>query len=565
MENQIKKRLPIGISDFETIITNDYYFVDKSLFIKEIIDNKAMVTLLPRPRRFGKTLNLSMTKYFFESHPDIENKKHLFDNLYITKHEDIMKLQGKYPVIFLTFKDIKVLTWENCFYGIKSQISLEYSRHKYLLESNILNKKEKNKFQNIINEKEDINLFSASLFELSKYLNRYHKQKVVILIDEYDTPIHAGYIYKYYDQIIAFMRTFLSGGLKDNINLDFSIITGILRVAKESIFSGLNNLEVMTILDDSYSDKFGFTQYETEELLNTYTEKDKVNIIREAQDWYNGYKFSEHQIYNPWSILNFAKRKKIAPYWVNTSSNDIIKQLVRSGNRYFRNNLQELIEGKLIDKHVNDNIVFQDIDKKLDTLWSFLLFSGYLTYSDKRIVGDSIFCKLRIPNREIAYVFEDIIMGWLEEGLDLGSYQLMLQNLVDGNIDEFKSFFINSIIESASFFDTSGKTPENFYHALVLGMLISLNQTHLVKSNRESGYGRYDIMIIPKDKNKIGVIIEFKVFDKTKEKTIDDTVQRALQQIEDKKYETELQSLGIKNIIKLAIVFKGKEVLIKAG
>ena len=359
------------------------------------------------------------------------------------------------------------------------------------------------------------------------------------------------------------MRTFLSSGLKDNINLDLSIITGILRVAKESIFSGLNNLEVMTILDDSYSDKFGFTQYETEELLNTYVEKDKVNIIREAQDWYNGYKFSEHQIYNPWSILNFAKRKKIAPYWVNTSSNDIIKKIMKTGNKFFKKNMQELIEGKSIDKHVNDNIVFADIDKKLDTLWSFLHLSGYLTYYDKRIVGDSIFCKLRIPNREISYVFKDIIMGWIEQGVHLDDYEQMLKALVEGDIEEFKLYFENMTKRSLSYFDPVGDEPELFYHALVLGMLVSLNSTHMIKSNRESGFGRYDVMIIPRDKSKLGIIIEFKQLHDKIDKTLEIAASNALQQIDKKQYELEMRDMGITNIIKLAIAFKGKEALIK--
>ena len=559
----LMKRLPIGISDFETIITENYYFVDKSLFIKEIIDNKAMVTLLPRPRRFGKTLNLSMVKYFFEKHPDIESKKNLFDNLNINKHKDIMKLQGKSPVIFLTFKDVKELTWKSCFYGIRTQISAEYKRHKYILNSDVLDLEEKNKFKNIISEKEDVDLFAGSLLQLSKHLYDYHKQKIVLLIDEYDTPIQAGYIYKYYDKVVAFMRTFLSGALKDNINLDFSVITGILRVAKESIFSGLNNLEVMTLLDKNYSDKFGFTQLEIEDLLKTYAKEDFTKIIKEAQDWYNGYNFGENQIYNPWSILNFAKRKSLAPYWVNTSSNDVIKQLVRSGNQYFRKNLQDLIEGKSIDKHVNDNIVFQDINKKLDTLWSFLLFSGYLTYSNKRIVGEHVFCDIRIPNKEIKYVFKDIIMGWLEEGLNLGDYQLMLQNLVNGNIEEFRLYFTDIVVKSVSYFDKDRNDPEMFYHALVLGMLVSLSQTHMIKSNRESGFGRYDVMVIPRDKNKIGIIIEFKKMTKTVDNNLEHAIENALKQIEDRQYETEMRDLGIENIIKLAIAFEGKEVLVK--
>ena len=562
MENIVKQRLPIGLSDFEEIITQNYYFVDKSLFIKEIIDNKAKVTLLPRPRRFGKTLNLSMVNYFFEKHPDLESKKHLFNNLNISKHKNVMYLQGKSPVIFLTFKDIKVLTWENCYEHLKMNIGDEFRRHSYLLKSNILDENQKTDFKQIITYKASISLYENSIKTLTHHLYRYYKQKVVLLIDEYDTPIHAGYIYKYYDQIISFMRTFLSSGLKDNINLDFSIITGILRVAKESIFSGLNNLEVMTFLDKNYSDKFGFTQQEAEKLLSAYSKEDGAKIIKDAQNWYNGYNFGENKIYNPWSILNFAKRKEFAPYWVNTSSNDIIKKIMKTGNKFFKKNMQELIEGKSIDKHINDNIVFADIDKKLDTLWSFLLFSGYLTYSNKRIVRNHVFCELSIPNREVAYVFEDIIMGWIEQGVHLDDYEQMLKALVEGDIEEFKLYFEQMTARSLSYFDPVGDEPELFYHALVLGMLVSLNSTHMIKSNRESGFGRYDVMIIPRDKSKLGIIIEFKQLHDRIDKTLEIAASNALQQIDKKQYELEMRDMGITNIIKLAIAFKGKDALV---
>ncbi len=562
-----RKRLPVGISDFKEIIERNFYFVDKSLLIKEILDNGPKVLLLPRPRRFGKTLNLSMIKYFFEKHPEAEDHKHLFKDLQISNHPEIMNLQGKSPIIFLTFKDIKTPDWRQCFYGLRFQISQAYERHSYLLNSNTLSEHEKDDFLSIINKKENLELFSNSLANLSRLIFKYHKQKVLLLIDEYDTPIHAGYIYDYYDQIVAFMRTFLSGGLKDNTDLHFSVITGIMRVAKESIFSGLNNLAVRTIIDKQYSDKFGFTKQETEELVNFYTKsKDNTNNISmdEVQKWYNGYNFYETEIYNPWSILNFLSNESYAPYWVNTSSNDLIKQLVRSGNKYFRSDLHKLIEDIEIEKAINDNIVFPEIKKNYDTLWSFLLFSGYLTYSEKKLVSRYTFCKLKIPNEEVKYVFEEIILKWIEEGIDIGYYQEMLQSLTKGDIQEFESIFINSIINNISFFDPKGDQPELFYHALVLGMLISLNNTHQIKSNRESGYGRYDIMIIPRDKtDQPGIIIEFKKFDKTREKTIEDTLARALKQIEEKKYETELLDMGIKRIVKLAIVFKGKDALIK--
>ena len=556
-----KKRIPIGISNFEKLITNNYYFVDKSLFIKEVFVNTSEVTLIPRPRRFGKTLNLSMLQYFFENRYDKKEKKYLFDNLNISKEKDVMEHQGKYPVIYITFKEVKKLDWSNCYSHLKEVVSQEYRRHKYLLKSNLLDLEEKNIFQEIIAEKDDIKKYENALKNLSFYRSRYYKKKVIILIDEYDTPIHAGYIYKYYEQVISFMRGFLGAGLKDNINLNFSVITGILRVAKESIFSGLNNLEVATILQKQFSDKFGFLENETQALLKEYKLEGQS---AEVESWYNGYNFGGNTIYNPWSILNFVKRKgEFSTYWINTSSNDIIRDIIETGNNYFKKNLEEFINGKTIEKHIDENIVFQNVKTNLDTLWSFLLFSGYLKYTNKKLIGDDLFCDLEIPNSEIRSCYKRIILQWIECGLDIGHYQSMLKSLTEGDIAEFRSFFTHVAVDSLSFFDISGKEPESFFHAFVLGMLVSLGETHQIKSNRESGYGRYDVMVIPRDKNKLGIIIEFKKVDKTRNETLEIAAKNALKQIEEKKYEQELLSIGIKDILKLAIIFEGKKVLIK--
>ncbi|SHJ72045.1 AAA family ATPase [Tepidibacter formicigenes] len=560
------KKVPIRVSDFKKLITENYYYVDKSLFIKEIIDDGSEVILLPRPRRFGKTLNMSMFKYFFEKND--EDNKYLFENLEVNKYKDIMDMQGKYPVIYLTFKDVKDGSFEKCYEKMKEIISKEYSRHRYLIESQFLNEEEflneedEIYFKNILYKRASQVEYETSFKNLSKFLSEYYNQKTIVLIDEYDTPIQSGYLSGYYKEIIEFMRNFLSGVLKDNEYLQKGVLTGILRVAKESIFSGLNNLEVFTILKNHYSDKFGFLESEVEEILKHYNIEFEMDEVRK---WYNGYIFGENVIYNPWSILNYVKNheKGFRPYWVNTSSNDLVKIVLTKAGETVKKELEDLIKGKTIVKQINEDIVMNDVENGSENVWSFLLFSGYLKVINENLKMGRSFCTLEIPNFEVKYLYEEIILSWFKESINNEKFNYMLKSLTTGDIETFEDIFSEYIIKSASYFDI--EESEKFYHAFVLGILVALNEEYEVKSNRESGYGRYDVALIPKDRNKLGIIMEFKKVNKRRKETLEIAADKAIAQIKDKNYKQELLDMGIENIIELGIAFEGKELLVVEG
>jgi len=550
-----KSKLPIGLSDFQEMIERDYYYIDKSLFLKELMDDGSKILLIPRPRRFGKTLNMSMIQNFFQKSE--ESKKYLFEDLKINKEKDIMEMQGKYPVISFSFKDIKELKWESCIYKIKTLLSQEYQKNIFLLESGVLNELEKEMFKKTSLRRASQEDYENSLGKLIEYLYRYYNKKVILLIDEYDMPIQAGYMNKYYDEIVGFMRNFLSGGLKDNNSLEKGVLTGILRVSKESIFSGLNNLKVCTLLTENYANRFGLTEKEVEKIIDYYEIKEKLEDIKE---WYNGYIFGGKVIYNPWSILNFIDNKMLKPYWVNTSSNDIIKELLTTAGENIKKDMEKLIMGESLEKQIDENIVFADIAKKDEAIWSFLLFSGYLKASNVRMKDKKMYCDIAIPNSEVEYLYEDIIINWFDENMSGEDEKYMLKSLKEGDIKLFSKIFKKYVENSFSFFDIGGKEPEKFYHAFVLGLLVNMQKTHYIKSNRESGYGRYDVMLIPKDKTGVGVIFEFKKIDKYDEETIKEALEMALKQIEEKKYRFELEERGIKQIKEVGIVFEGKKV-----
>jgi hypothetical protein len=385
------KKLPIGVSDFKEMIENDFYYIDKSLIIKEILDNVSKALLLPRPRRFGKTLTLSMLKYFFEKHEQQESKSELFKDLKIYKDKDAMEKQGKYPVIFLTLKDLSDNSWKKCFKNLKGIVAQEFRRHNYLLGSDILDEFEKDYFLRILSEKTEEADYRSSLRRLSGYLHKYHKKenKVVLLIDEYDTPIHYGYYNGYYDEIINFMRGFLGGGLKDNSDLAFAVVTGILRISKESIFTGVNNLKVCTLTNSAYSDHFGFLQNEVDRILKDY---DLTNKSSDVKSWYNGYNFGGKTVYNPWSILNFVDEKEIKPYWVNTSANKLVKNIIQKAPDTLKDEIKKLLLGNVIRKKINENIIFSQVEGDENVLWSFLLFTGYLKYENKLLEGKKTCC-----------------------------------------------------------------------------------------------------------------------------------------------------------------------------
>ncbi|MDQ1350913.1 MAG: hypothetical protein QG657_1215 [Acidobacteriota bacterium] len=586
------KVLAVGESDFKKIITGNFYYVDKSLFIKEIIDRGDLIILLPRPRRFGKTLNISMLKYYYDccaesakpypplaaatiaapaspgnqrpDAPQTDNpNKSLFNSLAIENAgEKYLEKMGKYPVIFLTFKDVKVPGWDACLYKIKQLIQDEYARHYYLLDGKILLPHELDYFKRIITLEGNIGDYENSLGKLLIFLNRYYGQRVVILIDEYDAPVHAGFINDYYDEIISFTRNFLSGGLKDTGQyLEKSVITGIMRIARESIFSGLNNPGVFTLLAEEFDDKFGFTEKEVEKMLKDFN---VFHLYDQVQRWYNGYTFGKETIYNPWSIVNFlaGESKEFQPYWINTSDNRIVETLLTKEGIELKEELEQLVQGQSVEKVIEEDIVLKDVFTRENLLWSFLLMGGYLKPSAKRRddIADKVYYSLSIPNREVRITYTRIIESYFTSKIENKKLEIMLKALIEGDIDVFEEIFSEYVAASMSFFDVAGD-PEKVYHAFVMGLLLWLAPAYRVKSNRESGYGRYDIMIVPGDVSKLGYIIEFK---KTrKNETVETAAKSALKQIEDKKYETELLESGISNIKKLAIVFNGKEVFVK--
>lgn len=554
------KKIPIGISDFKTLIDEDYLFIDKSELIKEFWESNGQTILVPRPRRFGKTLNMSMLKYFFGN--SNEENKYIFKGLNIEKHKDIMELQGKYPVIYLSFKDEKHSSFEYLKEGLSNLFSELFIEHDYCLNNNKLHKIDIEYYNSVINKQATVIELGNALKKLSEYIHAYFDEKVIILIDEYDVPIQAAYVNYYYSEAIQFMRNLLSGAFKDNVSLKKAMITGILRVARESVFSGLNNLKVESILSYEFSDKFGFTDPEIEKLVFDYNIKEELNNLKE---WYNGYYFGETTIYNPWSILNYLSSPKagLKPYWVNSSSNDLVNLLLGKGSEEVKKDLEVLISDNNINKIIDENIVMGDIEKSSDNLWSFLLFTGYLKANEAYRKEEYIYYNLSIPNREVKSLYKSIIENWFKDTITKQNYDIMINSLVTGDIKIFGKLLRQFVLKSISYFDVGGYEGEKVYHAFVLGMLISLNDTHEVLSNRESGYGRYDVMLIPKDISKLGIVIEFKKLDPDDEETLEETADEALKQISDKKYSTTLESRGINNIKEIAIIFKGKEVYIK--
>lgn len=561
----MKKKLPIGVSDFREVIEGDYYYVDKSLLIKELIDSGSKSVLLPRPRRFGKTLNLSMLRYFFER-TDQDNSV-LFQHLAIWNQGELYRnKQGRHPVIYLTFKDVKYRSWNSCYEQLTRTIRDELLRHEALLHSGILKETESDEYRRLLDLSASEAAYENSLKLLSSWLERWYGNKTVILIDEYDTPIQEGYVNGYYDEVIGFMRNLLSGALKDNASLEKGVLTGILRVAKESVFSGLNNLEVCSLLVPEYSAHFGLMEQEVETMLEYY----EVDLETEqVKDWYNGYKFGGTTIYNPWSIVNLSAkwRNGPQPYWVNTSGNELVEQLLTKSGAETKKELERLLRGETIRKEIDDNIVFRDLDRNSEALWSFLLFVGYLKIESQerelRLYGE-----LKIPNREVTFLYEEIVRGWFQKRIHSEKNRAMLETLMNGDIATFEEIFRDLVSQTFSMFDTGGDEPEKVYHAFVLGLLVNLRDRYEVKSNRESGYGRYDVMLIPKgtavrSEASKGVILEFKKVKRNE--TLEHAAAAALQQIEDKRYETELLEREVKDIIKVGIAFRGKELCIMSS
>ena len=541
------KRLAIGVSDFKKIIEGDFYYFDKTKFIEEIIKDGSEVKLFARPRRFGKTLNMSMLKYFFDIENKEENKK-IFKDLYIEKTE-AFKEQGQYPVIFLSLKDLKALTWEQMEKAIKSAISRLFSEYKYLL--NVLDKFDTLAFENILLKNTELEDLKEALKFLTRILYEKYNKKVVVLIDEYDSPLVSAYINGYYEKAKDFFKTFYSTVLKDNSYLQMGVLTGIIRVIKAGIFSDLNNLSTYTILSDVYTDSYGLTEEEVEKSLKYYGIEQEISNVK---DWYDGYKFGDSEVYNPWSILNFLRFKELRAYWVDTSGNDLIKDVLKKITKNTIEALERLFNGEGLKQNISGT---SDLSKLLseDELWELMLFSGYLTVEEKIDHKNYV---LRLPNKEIKELFRDT---FLEKYFGRGSKLLyLMEALTENRIDEYEERLQEILLTSVSYNDTK-KGNEAFYHGLIMGMGLYLEGEYITKSNIESGLGRYDFVIEPKNKTKRAFIMEFKATDSIE--NLEEVSKEALRQIEDKKYDISLKQNGVKDITYLGIAFCGKQIKIE--
>jgi hypothetical protein len=592
---KIKKTLKIGRSDFKRIVDNNHYFVDKTMLISDFLKNANDILLMPRPKRFGKTLNLSMIEYFFDINKKDSTK--LFDEFEISKEKEFCEQhQNKYPVINFSLKSIKASNWNDSYNHFENVISELYEQHLYLSNSDKLNDLFKEKIRKIFSKQADEIELQYSLKNLSKYLKIHFKQDVIILVDEYDTPIIYAYANTekpfnsedkttYYGQVIEFMQTFLGEAFKGNKTLQKGLLTGIMRIAKESIFSDWNNFKVFSLTSPYFADKFGFTETETRTILKYYNLFDKVDKVKQ---WYDGYKFGKtDKIYNPWSIVNYVAfhEEGFKAHWVNTGRDMLIKERITEPK--IKENLQNLITGKSIEKKLHENFVFSDLDNEVienddDALiWTLLTYSGYLTQI-KELKYDNY--ELKIPNNEIKTVFKEIIVNWLKEKVRIRRETLISTSdfLINNKLPEFEKGFKQIVGDTISYFDTAPiidkktqkviTSKEQIFHVYTLGLLAILSDDFNIKSNREAGEGRYDIMLIPYDKSKNGVVIEIKQIDKRKNETektyvkkINTKIKEGLNQINENKYYIELLESGIKpeNIIKLAIVFAGKEPFVK--
>lgn len=544
-----KKAIPIGIENFEDIIKDNYYYVDKSMLIEDILVNRAAVTLFTRPRRFGKTLNMSMIKYFFDVRNKDENRK-LFKGLKIFGSE-YMKEQGKYPVIFVSLKDLRADTWEDTFENLKSFISDLYAEFEDMRE--IMNKRDKIKFDKIFYEEEKGD-YETSLKLLSNYIYKYYGKKVIILIDEYDAPIINAFDKGYYNEAIEFFQVFYSSALKTNDSLKYGILTGITRIIKEGIFSGLNNLYVNTVLSKNYAEYFGLLESEVIEMLDYFNMKYKIEEVR---SWYNGYLFGNEQIYNPWSIVNYLREKEIKSYWANVSGNMLLGNMLDNVGESVYTDLKKFTDGESIEKYISDGTTIKSLLSNDDEIWQLFLYSGYLTKAEKqaeRIESKNTY-NLKIPNREIRSYFGDLFLNRFF-GTEVKTNTL-IKALENGDIRKFEKTLSEIMINMLSHFDLDSEM-EKIYQVFMIGLVGFLMGRYEIISNNESGYGRYDLAMIPIKSNEKAYLMEFKI-SKT-EKGMKAKAEEALKQIDKKKYDTRLKARGIKNILKIGIAFYGKSV-----
>ena len=551
-KTSLRLPLPIGISDYRLAVT-EYYYIDKTMLIKDFIDERPMVSLFTRPRRFGKTLNMDMLRTFFEK-TDENTSVYFKDKKIWACGKKYQEYQGKYPVIFLGFKDVKKESWEETYDAIAKIIRLEFKRHSELADSERIS--DKTFYEKIVGFNANRNDYETSLFMLSQMLHEHHGKAPVIIIDEYDTPIQQGHVKGYYDEVIGFMRNLFSGGLKDNKHLSFGFMTGILRVAKESIFSGLNNLTINSILDNKYSEYFGFTQDEVKMMAEYYGAPEKYD---EILAWYDGYKFGDTEIFNPWSVINYFRNEcQARAYWQSTGSNDIIGEILGEATEDIYKRLNALLQGESFLTYIDTGVIYPQIKNNPSSVYSFLLVAGYLKVvrSDSAFGGDFM-CEVALPNKEITFVYNKEILGKLNNIIPQATAIAIQEAIYSGDGESLQEQLGKLLIQSASCYDTAG---ENFYHGLVLGLCAMLDNRYIITSNRESGEGRYDISLCPKDSKMPGIIIELKAEKDADEKELKELAKVALKQIIDKKYDTEMQTKGIKNVIKYGVAFSGKHV-----
>ena len=546
--------LPIGISDYR-LASTEYYYIDKTMLIKDFLDERPMVSLFTRPRRFGKTLNMDMLRTFFEKSD--EDTSVYFKNKKIwacgQKYRDY---QGKYPVIFVSFKDVKCETWQDTYGNIYKLLQKEFERHLELLESPVLNEYDKQKIKDFLDGKADENDCMAAFATLSEMLDKHYGIAPIIIVDEYDTPIQQGYMRGFYDSVIRFMRNLFSGGLKDNKHLSYGFLTGILRVAKESIFSGLNNPKINTILENKYSQYFGFTPDEVKEMARYYKAEDKYD---EICAWYDGYRFGKSEIFNPWSVINyFSNECEPRAFWQSTGNNEIIGEVLTNADESIYEKLNQLLQGKSVLTYIDPSVIYPQIKNNPSSVYSFLLVAGYLkiTKVEPSFNGDFM-CEVALPNKEIAYVYNKEILQKLTDIIPQSTAISIQEAIYSGNSTALQNLLQKLLLESVSNFDTAH---ENFYHGLVLGLCVILDNRYEITSNRESGTGRYDIALMPRNGNLPGILIELKAVKDVSAEQLRQLAQEALTQIEEKQYDTVMKARKIAPIFKYGVAFSGKNV-----
>ena len=559
-----RKKISIGVEDFKEIIDKDGYFVDKTLMIKKLIESQAKVTLFTRPRRFGKTLNQFMIRRFFEDERTEKGEKvdngYLFDGLKIAEcGEEILKHQQQYPVIFLTLKSAKQPTYALAYMELKKRISEEYKRHRYILQGEILTADEKARFEAISAIMDDDSLYTDALGFLSMCLAKYHEKNTIILIDEYDVPLENAYFRGFYDEMIDFIRSLFESALKTNPYLEKSVITGCLRISKESIFTGLNNLETDSVLHTRFGDSYGFTQEEVEELLAYYGLSEQ---LEEVKKWYDGYLFNDFEIYNPWSILKYVNDRKdhvtefALPYWSNTSSNSIVREMVGEADEMAKADLETLMAGGTIEKQVHEDITYGDIHQTQDNLWNFLFFTGYLKKVGERTVANNLWLEMKIPNIEVATIYENSISYWFEQRMKETDRSPLVRALKDGDCEAAENFISEQLFQAISYYDYA----ENFYHGFMAGLLVNIGG-YLVRSNRESGNGRPDIVMTESKFRGRAMILELKISDTIQ--GMEKKCEEALTQIEEQKYAVPLEDDGYQPILKYAVCFFKKGCIVR--